>query len=504
MHYAPLTDPIKIQAEAARVLGEYLGASRVHYGEIVDEGTEAVIHSDFTNGVASIVGTHDLTAHELWPAAALRLGQTSVSTDVANEPNINNSGRQAMLALSIEAFVSVPLVKDGVWIGLLSVQQSRPRQWTWSAVERAYVEEALRSSEAQMRSILESVQDYAIFTLDELGRVTSWNEGARRLTGYTAEEIIGKSISIFYTPDDVQARKPDQEMATALETGRSEDESWRVRKDGSHFWANEIMTPLRRESGNLFGFTKISRDLSERRRVQERLEAEVLERTSQVRSLVTQLTISEQEERRRVSTILHDDLQQRLFGIIFQLSFLSDAFHNTEAKTVDDLMTEINAAIQETVQITRDLSIDLSPPVLHNEGLLEAVQWLATQMKNRHGLEVEVRSTEALPATNEDLRVLLFQLVRELLFNVVKHAGVRQAMVTLGFAEGVLRIDVSDEGKGFEVPKQGENRRNSQGLSRIEQRLQLFGGRVEIDSTPGHGTRVTLVSPAKGRENRNS
>ena len=96
-----------------------------------------------------------------------------------------------------------------------------------------------------MRLLLESVQDYAIFTLDPQGRVTSWNEGARRLKGYAAEEIIGRPIHCFYLPEDVTAGQPEQEMQRALATGQSEEEGWRLRKHGTRFWANEIMTPLR-------------------------------------------------------------------------------------------------------------------------------------------------------------------------------------------------------------------------------------------------------------------
>ncbi|HEY8560141.1 MAG TPA: PAS domain S-box protein [Pyrinomonadaceae bacterium] len=135
--------------------------------------------------------------------------------------------------------------------------------------EKKLTEDLLRESEERLRTVIESVHDYAIFTLDPEGRVTSWNEGARRLKGYIAAEIIGEYVGVFYTPED--AGKPEREMRTALRTGRSEDESWRVRKDGTLFWVNEIMTPLRDENGRLQGFTKVSRDLTERRRAEETL-----------------------------------------------------------------------------------------------------------------------------------------------------------------------------------------------------------------------------------------
>jgi len=235
--------------------------------------------------------------------------------------------------------------------------------------------------------------------------------------------------------------------------------------------------------------------------MEEQLEATVAERTEQVRNLVVQLTMSEQEERRRISSILHDDLQQRLFSLIFQLYTVRDAL-GTDPETTRQAINEIEEALQVSVKITRELSVDLSPPVLYNEGLVEALLWLSNRMQQQYGLAVEVRSAATLPATDEDVRVLLFQIVRELLFNVVKHAGVNQARVTVAHTDEHVQIEVSDEGSGFPVDTEavagangGAPKQNSQGLQRIEQRLKLLGGALEVASTPGEGTRVTLYSP---------
>ena len=135
--------------------------------------------------------------------------------------------------------------------------------------ERQRAEAALRASEERLRVLVESVQDYAIFTVDPAGRVMSWNEGARRLKGYLADEIVGQPMERFYLPEDVAAGKPAQERQTALVAGRSEDESWRVRKDGTRLWINEIMTALIADDGTHLGFTKISRDLTARKAAED-------------------------------------------------------------------------------------------------------------------------------------------------------------------------------------------------------------------------------------------
>ncbi len=118
--------------------------------------------------------------------------------------------------------------------------------------------------------LVESVVDYAIFLLDAHGNVASWNEGAQRIKGYSREEIVGRHFSTFYTAEDKARHKPEWELETAIREGRVEDESWRVRKDGSVFWANVVITALRGESGELIGFAKVTRDLSERRAAEQR------------------------------------------------------------------------------------------------------------------------------------------------------------------------------------------------------------------------------------------
>jgi len=135
--------------------------------------------------------------------------------------------------------------------------------------ERKETEEALKESEEKYRMMVEGVEDYAIFMLDDKGHVVSWNKGAEHIKGYKAEEIIGKHVSIFYTDEDVRKGRPEKELETAAKKGKFEDEGWRVRKDGSRFWANVVITALK--DGKLSGFVKITRDLTERKKMEEEL-----------------------------------------------------------------------------------------------------------------------------------------------------------------------------------------------------------------------------------------
>ncbi len=191
----------------------------------------------------------------------------------------------------------------------------------------------------------------------------------------------------------------------------------------------------------------------ELRQLNETLESKVNERTQTIQDLAAQLTRAEQEERQRIAQILHDELQQRLYTVQVQLQFLRDSITETSPELVEIEFKEMGKWLTDAIETTRRLSIDLSPPILRDEGLVQAIKWLASQMKAQYGLKVDVQvdaGDSAMAIMDKNLHVLLFQLVRELLFNVVKHAGVTHAHVSLAHVNNSIRIDVSDEGQGFD------------------------------------------------------
>ena len=137
--------------------------------------------------------------------------------------------------------------------------------------EEKRAEDALKQSEESLRMIISNIKDYSVITLDPQGMVTGWNGAAERTTGYRNDEILGKHLSIFYTPEDVAIGKPTTELETATKSGRFEDDGWRVRKDGSQFWANAVVTPLQDQAGRVRGFLKITRDTTEKRKAEQEL-----------------------------------------------------------------------------------------------------------------------------------------------------------------------------------------------------------------------------------------
>ncbi|KAB8331486.1 PAS domain S-box protein [Scytonema tolypothrichoides VB-61278] len=240
--------------------------------------------------------------------------------------------------------------KDGTcyWVDTTIVpllnSQGQPDQYVAirsDITERKRAEEALRLSEERFRALVEGVKDYAIYIVNPEGYIVSWNAGAQRIKGYQAEEILGQHFSCFYTHEDIQLCKPEQELRIAAIVGRCEDEGWRVRKDGSRFWANAIMTALHDESGQLYGFSKVTRDITDvydelrlrkhteeaLRKAKDELEMRVAERTAELISVNAQL-LCELDERQRTQEALR--LSQARFAGILEIA--------------DDAIISINAS----------------------------------------------------------------------------------------------------------------------------------------------------------------
>jgi PAS domain S-box-containing protein len=227
--------------------------------------------------------------------------------------------------------------------------------------------------------------------------------------------------------------------------------------------------------------------------ISERVEAE-----KKIHALASKLAVAEQEERHRISQILHDDLQQRLFAIKAQLTFLKeDTKKNRLSPDTLENLDQIQNWVSDAINITRSLSIDLSPVILQGEGLSEAILWLAAQMKDQYGLAVNLDVKDDLHFPDTHIRVMLFQAVREALFNVVKHAGTLQAEVKLEQVNERGRITIRDAGRGFAKEKVLNDPTLAHGLLIIRDRLNLLGCRLEVHSQPGEGTQITIKPPAE-------
>jgi two-component system, chemotaxis family, CheB/CheR fusion protein len=224
--------------------------------------------------------------------------------------------------------------------------------------------------------------------------------------------------------------------------------------------------------------------------ITERVRAE-----RQIRALASELTATEQAERHRLSQILHDDLQQRIFAVQMQLSFLKDAYEKNDLQAFSVDFPQMEEWLAEAIKVTRQLSVDLSPPILHGEGLIEAVVWLSAQMNEQYGLKVDIKANSAPSEIDERVRVLTFYAVRELLFNIVKHAETLEAAIRFEHSPSHLVVIVRDYGTGFDSAKVLGDPQLAHGLLVIRDRLNLLGCKIELNSQPGIGTEAIIQVP---------
>jgi len=248
-------------------------------------------------------------------------------------------------------------------------------------------------------------------------------------------------------------------------------------------------------------------DISERKEAEEKLHrsheelkertAELELRTGQLSQLASELTLAEQNTREQLARTLHDGLQQLLFSASLRIDRLSQ--RGALGASESELLSQAQNNIDDAISASRSLSVELFPAALHGTGLPAAVIWLAEWMREKYGLEVQSSVDPLANSERRDVRILVFESLRELLFNAVKHAQVDRVTVELIIGiDDTLRVTVTDQGIGFD-PSILFNRSNSQrtgmGLFSIRERLMLLGGRLEVESSPGQGTRFYLVAP---------
>jgi PAS domain S-box-containing protein len=385
----------------------------------------------------------------------------------------------------------------------------------------------LRESEERFRLLVQGVQEYGIFQLDPSGNVISWNAGAARLMGYRAEEIIGKHFSVFYPQEDVQSGKPEHNLVEATRAGHAEEEGWRIRKDGSPFWANVLLTVLRDAEGNLRGFAKLTRDMTERRereealqrakellelrveqraavltRVNEELRVEIAERRrtegqfketlDQLRALAARLQSVREEERASIAREIHDELGQACTAIKMDLALIG----RKTTKRQTQLRTKIESSmhlVDEMIVTLRRIASDLRPRTLDDLGLAAALEWQGQEFEKRTGIKCHLLLPPEPLNLDPERSTAIFRIFQESLTNVTRHSQATSVQARLEIEEDQLIFRIHDNGKGFD-PEEAKAKK-SLGLVGMQERALLLKGEVTIEGIPGSGTTMILRIP---------
>ena len=380
---------------------------------------------------------------------------------------------------------------------------------TRDLTERKKNEESLRQSEERYRALVEQIIDYEICMLDEKGRIISWNEGAQKMKGYTSEEIIGKYFTIFYPQQDILNGKPAHELEIARQEGKYEEEGWRLRKDGSRFWASVVITAVYNSEGFLLGYSKVTRDLTEKKEAEKALR----ESSERYRRIADELQITNEElsaaneELEQFTSIVSHDLQEPVRTIKSFLQLIEMRLNDGQ---INDLKTyiskSINAAnrmrelIQNLLQYSQVGKIEvLKEKVNVKELLSEATQNLKTAIEKSRA-QISIKTDVD---TVEGDRVQLVQLIQNLLSNALKFTNADQPKIKIeGFREnGHAKFAVTDNGIGiapndlnkvFEIFRRLNTKKEYPGtgigLAICKKIVDRHGGRIWPESKPGAGT----------------
>jgi len=373
--------------------------------------------------------------------------------------------------------------------------------------QRKRTEEELRRSEERFRLLVESVQDYAIFMLNPAGLVASWNVGAENIKGYRSDEIIGRHFSCFLSPEDVERREPERELEVAIQEGRFRDEGWRVRKDGSRFWATVVITALRDHQGKLIGFSKITRDLTERKRA----EAALQEAKAELAHMARVTTMGE-----LASSIAHE-INQPLSAIVNN----ANASTRMLASQLPDLpevrlavadIAEAGTRAAEVISRIRTFlkkAVPAKTQVDVNQVIREVLALIPGDLE-KHRVSVQTELLPGLAPVQGD-RIQLQQVILNLIMNGI------EAMTSVADKPRVLLIQsqphksggvlvrVQDSGSGLDPSNVGhvfdtffttKPHGMGMGLPISRSIVEAHGGRLRLTPNDGQGVTLQFTLPA--------
>lgn len=381
---------------------------------------------------------------------------------------------------------------------------SRLMNSSWDIVSGKRVTESLRSASVYARTLIEASLD-PLVTISADGTITDVNEASVRVTGVPREQMIGTDFSVYFT-DPEKAREG---YLRVFSDGVVHDYPLVIRHvNGTITDVLYNATIYRDEQGDVKGVFAAARDVTDRNRVVEalqqahdQLEARVAQRTSaleqaneQMKKVSFELVWAEERERERIAGELHDQVGQSLLLAKMKLDALSESISSDSLRSYAE---DASSLVGNSIHDIRSLTFRMRPPILDTAGIATALEWLCSSISNDYNLQVDFSNDGQPKPLTAEVRYSLYQTVRELLLNVVKHARTQKAQLSMKTDNHTLVVQVADEGIGFNPPDAilKHVNKGGYGLYNVQQRIEQMSGRFAVESAPGRGTSVTLMVP---------
>ncbi len=485
-------------------LTQVLNAIRGNVGQVMDTESTWLYLWDEEKKRLKLAASVGLS--EGAPAETLKLGesldgmvaeskQSKTIEDTSADPKL----KTALLSLgSLRSVLIVPLILKGMLVGTLGVGTRSVHHFAADevdllgatgdqvtmAVERArlyekerLIAERLLVSEKNYRELFENASE-AIWVHDLSGIILAANGALERLAGYKRDDLIGAQVSMLLPSHEMtrMSKRMHDKVLRGEHTEAIEQEL--VKKDGSTVIVH-MGTSLIKKDGVPWAFQHIARDITEEKRIQENL-----------RLYVQQVTQAQEAERKRIARELHDETAQALVAVSRNLDDLASG---NSPVSIQDVREKVRGILLGV----RQFSQQLRPSILDDLGLLPAVQWLASDLTKNYNISAEVEVVGNQRKLPSEVELMLFRIIQEALTNVRRHSAATKVCIKVELTGSSTKVTMSDDGKGFEVPERAGDlaRTGKLGLAGMEERAQLLGGNLTIDSKPGKGTILTVEVP---------
>jgi len=380
---------------------------------------------------------------------------------------------------ALESFAS--LIISALAIALMEAyHQNKQRQ--------GRLEEAMKNLELSQQNYEELFANAsdAIWIHDIEGNIILANKACEKLTGYSVSELTGKNVREFLTPEALPLARQVRDRLLRGEAMEHRYEQRSIKKDGSEAII-QLATRLIVSDGKPKAFQNMARDITGERRLQDN-----------VQFYLRQVLQAQEEERKRLARELHDDASQRILLLTHGVDNLTSKAERYLPQKLRNELEKLYELSQQTYQSIKHYAQALRPGILDDLGLVAAIKWLAEEIHNFSGIEIQVK-TDAVPPLPPETQLVLFRIVQEALNNVQRHSEASQASITVECQEAEIKVTISDNGKGFELPRQLSDfaGRGKLGLTGMAERARLIGGELEASSQIGKGTKIIVKAPTK-------